>query len=215
MKNRIKKLIKKTIPNSLIVRHVTSSPRTILLTFDDGPHEEITPEVLSILDKYNARTIFFVVGKFVKNNALLLKEIKKRKHIIGNHSYEHFNRKMVSYNEYKKELQKCQAIIKRITGDKPSYYRPPMGLITLNGLILAKKYGMKTVLWSCDGGEWSNNIDKGADVIANQVLNLARDRSIVCLHDNNPKIIDVLEIILPALKLEGYDLANGINGLPK
>jgi len=70
------------------INHLSHKKR-VLLTFDDGPHPEYTPQILQILDKYQTKAVFFVIGKNAEKYPDLLKEIYQRGHIIANHSYSH------------------------------------------------------------------------------------------------------------------------------
>lgn len=212
MNKKFKNFIKKIIPNSILIRKLSNNKKKrLLLSFDDGPHEHITPQVLSLLEEFNAIAIFFVVGKFVKKHPNLLSEIKEKGHIIGNHTYNHPNRRIESYSEYFSELKKTQKIIHEIIGKKPKYFRPPMGKISLKGLFATKKVKMKTILWSSEGGEWGRYQHEDAITIAKRFLRTVKHRDIILFHDNNPKIIEILNIVLPELKRKDYDLVEAIN----
>jgi len=215
MNRYLKGVLKKVIPNSFIIRTLQTNRKAVLITFDDGPHETFTPQVLSLLDKYNTRAVFFVVGKYVKHNEHILREILKRKHMIANHSYEHPNRPMVSYAECRQEVSRCQDLIHRIVGERPKYFRPPMGIISINGLLAAKRFHLKTVIWSCEGGDWVDDEKPCAEKIADRVLGQVKPGDIICLHDNQPNIVRTLDKLLPALERKGYNLLEGIDALPK
>src|ERR1700758_5647633 len=72
------------------VRH-TDSPRELAITFDDGPNPAITPQLLSLLDRYQAKATFFVIGRFVRECPELTREIAGRGHVLGNHTETHPN----------------------------------------------------------------------------------------------------------------------------
>jgi peptidoglycan/xylan/chitin deacetylase (PgdA/CDA1 family) len=186
MKKTIKATIKKLIPNAVILRALEKyGHNSLALTFDDGPHPDLTPRVLDILEEYKVRAFFFVVGKFLEKYPNLLIDIRQRGHIIGNHTYEH-----------------------------PEKNYSPRGVVSLKSLWVAKTFKLKTVLWSCEGGEWDVNRTDDATTIANRLLTSLKPNDIVLLHDNNPKILNILEIILPSLKQNDIDLYNAINHLP-
>jgi peptidoglycan/xylan/chitin deacetylase (PgdA/CDA1 family) len=215
MKKTIKATIKKLIPNAVILRALEKyGHNSLALTFDDGPHPDLTPRVLDILEEYKVRAFFFVVGKFLEKYPNLLIDIRQRGHIIGNHTYEHPEKNYSSYFAYKMDVKKCQDKIYQITGEKALYFRPPRGVVSLKSLWVAKTFKLKTVLWSCEGGEWDVNRTDDATTIANRLLTSLKPNDIVLLHDNNPKILNILEIILPSLKQNDIDLYNAINHLP-
>jgi peptidoglycan/xylan/chitin deacetylase (PgdA/CDA1 family) len=214
MNKKIKNLLKRIIPNSVIIRKLNKSNNMLLLTFDDGPHAHITPQILNLLEKFEVRAIFFVIGEFVRKYPELLLEIKKRGHIIGNHTYGHPNFRIRSYSEYMTELIKTQNLIQELTGEKPKYFRPPMGVISFKGIFAAKKMKMKIVLWSCEGGEWGLYEQNDAKTIAKRLLRTVNYSDIILLHDNNLKVVEILNKILPMLKQKNYNMSAGVNYLP-
>lgn len=93
----------------------------VSLTFDDGPNPYWTIKVLDLLDKHNIKATFFVLGKWAKNNQEIIKEIKKRGHFIGNHSYSHSKDSVL----YPGDFEKAESIIYKIVGEPTRYVRPP------------------------------------------------------------------------------------------
>ena len=214
MLKTLKKIVKGFIPNTLMIyRLPKSASNSILFTFDDGPHETITPSILEILEGYQIQAMFFVVGRTVYRNPHLLELIKNKGHYIGNHSYEHHNGRFPSFPVYKKDILKCQALVKSIVGFEPCFFRPPRGRINPTTLLAVKSCGLKSVLWSNEGGEWSYRSTAAPTVIARALLETLTPRDVVMLHDNNPKVPKILELILPALKAKNFDLINGLGSL--
>lgn len=210
----VKDGIKTIIPDSLMVHRLPRQAQNcIALTFDDGPNEKITPLVLELLEEHRARAIFFVVGRFAINSPLLVKMIREKGHIIGNHTYTHTFDKMPSFLSYRKDIIRCQATIKRITGVEPTLYRSPRGIISPKTLISAKSLNLRTVLWSNEGGEWGNSKSEDYSSIATRLRNTLIPRDILLLHDNNPKVPKILDIILPALNARKIDLYGGVEYL--
>ena len=87
MRIRAPKFIRKLFPG--FIWNFPDEKEGIFLTFDDGPRPEVTPWVLDMLDKYNAKATFFCIGKNVELFPELFEEIKRRGHAVGNHSYSH------------------------------------------------------------------------------------------------------------------------------
>ena len=87
MKVKTPSLIRFLLPG--LVWEVKTEKKEIFLTFDDGPHPEITPKVLDILDKYKAKATFFCVGENVSKHPQTYAEILKRGHKTANHTYNH------------------------------------------------------------------------------------------------------------------------------
>ncbi|OFZ55793.1 MAG: hypothetical protein A3D92_13010, partial [Bacteroidetes bacterium RIFCSPHIGHO2_02_FULL_44_7] len=99
-----------------------------LLTFDDGPDPEITPEILDILKRHDIAALFFVIGYKADDHPDLVRRIQAEGHLLGNHSYDHnvfmslFTRKRL-----REDIGKAQESIEKITGKRPHYFRPPIG----------------------------------------------------------------------------------------
>ena len=93
-------LIKQLVPNSILHRHLPSKAGdSIALTFDDGPHPDLTPKILDMLEKHDARGCFFVVGKFAEEHSNLLEMIINRGHLLGNHTYDHPREGYTSFDQ--------------------------------------------------------------------------------------------------------------------
>ena len=199
------------VPSSLIIQKLKkNSVNSVLLTFDDGPDETITPLILERLETYGVRAIFFVVGRRAAKHPQLLRQIHANGHLIGNHSFDHPNDKPYHYHRYKHDLANCQNTIEIITGIKPSFFRPPRGLITPASLLASQRLALKITRWSVFGHEWDYAENDEAKIIGERLLGLINPRDIVCLHDDNTKVPQILDTILPALKSKNIDLYNGI-----
>lgn len=192
-----------------IVWEVKTEQKRMALTFDDGPAELYTEEILELLKLYNAKATFFVVGRKVNDNPALLKRAFDEGHEIGNHTYKHLmldNR--TSLQTLEKEIVETGDAIKQIIGYTPKLYRPPGGLYTDKSIEMTQKLGYTTILWSWhqDTNDWRH---PGVSKIANKVIKNAHNGDIVLLHDFNPgtnQTVEALKIILPALINEGYEL---------
>ncbi len=208
MKINLKDLIKGLLPNSLIPRKVKlENENSILFTFDDGPNKQITPQILSILDDYEVRAIFFLVGRFAKEHPEIVREIKRRGHFIGNHSFNHPNRRIFSYSENLAELTSTQELLLELTGEEPSFFRPPLGLVSPIGFFLSERMKLKTILWSYSTDEWGRRKGMDARTIASHATSSIRNGDIVLMHDDNEKSAEILKLILPKLKEAGFKFA--------
>lgn len=114
---------------------------TIYLTFDDGPHPEITPWVMQELDKYNAKATFFCVGDNVRKYPHIAQQVVDNGHSLGNHTYNHLNGWNTPNYTYLKNIALCDSYT------HSPLFRPPYGKIGLAQLLaVRKKY--KVVYWS-------------------------------------------------------------------
>ena len=207
-------VVKALIPPQIVRQQLPKrAENSILLTFDDGPHPDITPRVLNVLDKYKARALFFILGSRVDKVPELLKEIIERGHKIGNHTYSHQRWNNFSLKEYKEDIFKCQEKIFNITGERPEYFRPPYGQVTLPIIMVTKLCKMKCIRWSIEIGEYSYMKKATVDEMSNNLIKNIKHRDIVLTHDDHEQIPIVLENVLPKLIEKGLNLNNGVNYL--
>ncbi|SHH47259.1 polysaccharide deacetylase family protein [Tepidibacter thalassicus] len=196
----------KLMNNDELIWNGPRDKKIVALTFDDGPHPRITPKILDLLKKYNVKATFFVLGKHVHFYPEPLKRIKEEGHEIGNHTFSHIDVKNTSKKKIEEEFEKTQNEIFSVVGEKPSIFRPPFGFYNKIVKEIAKKYGVKIVLWSTDKDtkDWSN---PGVDKIVKTILNNIRNGDIILLHDyveGKSQTYEALKIILPKLKERGY-----------
>ncbi len=132
---------------------VNTASKDIFLTFDDGPHPEITPKVLNILNQFNAKASFFCVGENIFKFPYVFDEIVKQNHTVGNHTYNHLNGWKTANTKYFDNIEKCNNLV------KSGFFRPPYGKITPSQVSkLKKRY--KIVMWSALSYDFSNKISK-------------------------------------------------------
>jgi peptidoglycan/xylan/chitin deacetylase (PgdA/CDA1 family) len=138
-----------------------------------------------------------------------LREIKNRGHIIGNHSYNHPRHKP-KLKEYINEVYSCQETIQSIANVAATLFRPIRGEITVGSTLAARKLKLKQMLWSIEGGEWGFAKEASAEEIGYRLADEVKSGDIVLLHDNNPKVPAILEIVLPVLITKGFDLSSAV-----
>jgi peptidoglycan/xylan/chitin deacetylase (PgdA/CDA1 family) len=184
--------------------------RSILLTFDDGPHPEITPAILAHLERFGARAIFFVVGREAEKRPDLLREIMARGHRLGNHSYSHPNDHVLPFRAYRRDLIRCQETIANAVGSEPRVFRPPLGILSLASLTASRSLNLRCMLWSVEGGEWGDRRSEDSPAIAERLASTVAPSDIVLLHDNNPKVPEILDRLLPILAERGDSFDHGI-----
>ena len=215
----LKAAVKGLIPRWVVIRRLRqSTSRSILLTFDDGPHSEVTPAVLERLSAYDARAVFFVIGRRAKKLVPLLKRITASGHVIGNHSHLHRDRYVLpdlpqaSFVSYYRDCARCQRVV-AASGADARLFRPPGGRLTLTTMTVPKLLGLRCVTWSQEVKDWAFRHPDEARAGANQLLERVRPGDIVLLHDDNSNVIPMLDVMLPALRSRGYDLHNGVDRL--
>ena len=171
----------------------------IALTFDDGPgNGKSGDKILDILEKYNAKATFFMVG----NRAVEHPENVRRKAELGmelgNHSWDH---KKYDKKVKKDDIKKCSDAIKEITGQYPTGFRPPGGISTKLIEKECKNENMPLYLWDVDTQDWSL---LNASAIYKSVMKNVSDGDIVLMHEIYDTTADALKLIIPRLKKQGY-----------
>lgn len=207
---RLVSAIAKSIIPARLVRHRLnrSAGRAVLLTFDDGPWPGTTPQVLDVLDRWQARAVFFVVGARASLAPDLLLEIIKRGHRIGNHTFSHSV--MPSFRGCVAEISRCQETIGQITGCRPDLFRPPRGVLTLPLLRAAMHCKLRTIRWSLDSGEYSYLRYATPEERAEALVARTTARAIILSHDDAIQTPEMLAMALPQLVSRGFDLRSGV-----
>ena len=159
------------------------SPEHVALTFDDGPDPESTPAFLTELDRLGLRATFFMLGVNVEAHAGLAGEVAAAGHEVAVHGHQHRSQLFRSPREIREDLLRGIEAVAEATGQAPVWFRPPFGTLSAGGLMAAQRLGLRTVLWSAWGRDWT------ADATAAKVLaELERDLGpgvTVLLHDSD------------------------------
>lgn len=161
----------------------TGSPRTLALTFDDGPNPAITPALLDLLGRYRARATFFLIGRHVRACPALAAELVARGHAAGNHTDTHPNLLWCSPRRIREELTRCQDAVAQATGRQPRWMRPPYGFRGPQLAGIVRRGGWAGVaLWTRAAFDWKPQPPEPV------IRRLARARGgeILLLHDGDP-----------------------------
>jgi peptidoglycan-N-acetylglucosamine deacetylase len=184
--------------------------KVVLLTFDDGPKEaKLINSIMDMLDKHNAKAIFFVNGYRVKENPELLKLIQTRGGIIGNHSWDHITLKDKPYAVVKKQIEDVQKAVKDITGEAPRFFRPPFGAGGDVGKKVAAENGMLAMNWSVGSLDWEikeSDADKTKKLIGN-ITDQLHSGSNILMHEL-PWTAEALDTLLSTLESKGYSFVD-------
>ncbi|KWX74740.1 xylanase deacetylase [Paenibacillus riograndensis] len=187
-----------------------TNKKVVLLTFDDGPKEaDMINSLIDTLDKHHAKAIFFVNGYRVKEHPELLKLIKDRGGIIGNHSWDHIVLKDKPYAEVKKQIEDVQKIVKEVTGEAPHFFRPPHGAGGDVGKKIAAENGLLYMTWSVGSLDWEmkeKDTNKTAKLITN-VTDQLHSGSNILMHEL-PWTVEALDTLLTTLEGKGYSFAD-------
>ncbi len=189
----------------------------VALTFDDGPNEPYTSEILDILASYDIKATFFVIGKNVEFYPETARRIVDEGHVIGNHSYSHkANHALTDYGS--KDLQLAQEIIFNITGIRPYLYRSPHRKKSPSELHAVKDAGLIVVAWSVSATDQHVIAlfgNPSPEVFAREIVSKTNPGEIILLHDgygtphnttksNQSLTVKALPLIIEQLKAKGY-----------
>lgn len=198
------------IDSKVATMYIDPSKPMVALTFDDGPFPGITDRILDILEKYNVRATFFVCGWRYKDEAA--KDITKRALTlgceIGNHTYAHHDMATHTSTENLQSIKSNEETVFEFTGYNMHSIRPPGGHNAYEANSYAKKNNMAIVLWSQSGNVHEQDPSKIAQNVEKQIVNgkELQDGDIILLHDTKPYMVDAVEIIVPRLLEQGYQL---------
>lgn len=183
---------------NFIDNRIVDTDKLVALTFDDGPNYN-TNKVLDILDKYNIKATFFVLGRNINGNEDIIKRIHSSGHEIGNHMYSHQISTRLSDVRIKEEVNMTDKLVYDITGKYPNLVRPSYGIYNNR---IKRIIDRPIILWNIDTLDWKHHDSKR---IASKVFNNIKRGNIVLMHDIYSATANSLEIIIPRLLSEGYE----------
>ncbi len=174
-----------------VISRNSSANRCVALTFDDGPSPLSTPLLLTLLNQFDYKATFFVVGEKVTCHPDLTSEIIAAGHGIGNHSYRHDNFLMLkSTKQLSKDIRDTQEAIAKI-GIKPLLFRPPAGISNPRLKSILHHENLQTVSFSCRAWDRGN---RNINNLAGRLMGKIRPGDIVLLHDIAPDKKEDLQI---------------------
>ncbi len=155
----------------------------VALTFDDGPDPRSTPRFLDVLDELAVRATFFVLGESVVRYPRTTRDIAHRGHELAVHGWTHSRPWLPTVARDVREVTQAARAVRMATGSEPQWYRPPYGILTGGRWLAALRAGLRPVLWSAWGRDWS------ADATPRSVLATVRrdlrGGATVLLHDSD------------------------------
>ncbi|KAG9019780.1 Carbohydrate esterase 4 protein [Tulasnella sp. 427] len=187
-----------------------SAPKTVAITFDDGPYTWNT-DIVNTLAQYNAKATFFVNGNnyeciYTPENEQRLKTAYAAGHQIASHTWAHLDWTTLSSDKLTSEMTLTDTALVKILGVKPAFVRPPYGKYNEQSREVAAANGQSIVIWDFDSGDSVGESAKNSEQDYQKIAN-ANPPSILTLnhetYENTAKV--VLPYALDALKAKGYD----------
>jgi peptidoglycan-N-acetylglucosamine deacetylase len=130
-------------------------PNEYALTYDDGPNDACTEQLLEVLAKHKVRATFFLIGRFVRERRDLTRHIHAAGHLIGNHTMNHPKLLYCSHSRVREELASTSATIEDAIGEHVRYFRPPHGARRPDVLRTAAELGLAPVMWNVGSYDWT------------------------------------------------------------
>ncbi|MCI6271414.1 MAG: polysaccharide deacetylase family protein [Erysipelotrichaceae bacterium] len=176
----------------------------IALTFDDGPSKKYTLEILNKLNEYNAHATFFVLGNRIKGNEDIISAIVDSGSEVGGHSWDHQYLTKVDDEELDKQFNLVNDLVKQATNGRYSIktFRPPYGAVNDH---VKSKSPYPLIMWDVDTLDWKV---KNKDKVIKNILDNAKDGSIILMHDIHGTSKDAALEVIPMLVEQGYQLVS-------
>ncbi len=185
----------------LPVYNVATTDKVLSISFDAAWGVAHTEKILDILDQYNVKTTFFLVGFWVDKHPDMVKEIVARGHEIANHSNTHPHMAKLSESQIREELQLMSDKAEALIGKPTTLFRPPYGEYNDAVVRVSRAEGYECVQWNVDSLDWKN---KGTQDMIRQCTKNIQPGDIVLFHNDSKYILDALPTILKTYTEAGY-----------
>jgi peptidoglycan/xylan/chitin deacetylase (PgdA/CDA1 family) len=192
----------------MALRSLAGAPKSVWLTFDDGPHATHTAKILKVLEKRSIRATFFFIGRHALNEPGLVRDAFEAGHRIGNHSFTHPDLRTLGRSAIRDEIARTEDALGPYLG-REKLFRPPHGARNAEVDAVASELGYHTVLWSVSTRDWSESYQPDRWVRHGARLAWLWDESRILLHDNQQTTADHLDAFLDRL-----ERINGIRFMP-
>jgi peptidoglycan/xylan/chitin deacetylase (PgdA/CDA1 family) len=184
--------------------------RQLALTYDDGPNDPHTQELLDVLAKHSVRATFFLIGRYAKELPGTAGAIAQAGHVVGNHTFSHPLLTFKSEAEIRQELAQCRSALHDAVGEHSNLFRPPFGARRPAVLRVARELGLAPVMWNATGYDW--NAPPAAE-IERKVARQIHGGDVILLHDGGHKQMGVdrsqtvmaTDNLIARYKSEGYE----------
>lgn len=176
-----------------LIWRMNTPEKELFLTFDDGPIPQVTPWVLDMLSRFNAKASFFCVGQNMEKHPDILNRIKDEGHSIGSHTHHHISGWANNNLDYILDVRKASRIA------ESNLFRPPYGRLRPSQVRFLKHH-YKIVMWDVLSGDFDPDIS--SETCLNNIIKNTSQGSIIVLHDNI-KTFDKIKFVLPSI-LEHY-----------
>ena len=154
--------------------------RQLALSYDDGPNDPYTGQLLDVLAKHNAKATFFLIGQFAKQRPNIVRRVVEAGHSVGNHTWNHPNLIFCSAAETRRQIIDTQKAIEDACGVRPKLFRPPFGGRRPGTFAIAREQGLTPVMWGVTCYDWSATSNESIESKARDQI---RGGDVILLHD--------------------------------
>ena len=185
----------------LPIYNVDTQEKKIALTFDAAWGNEDTQQIIRILEEYQAKATFFIVGEWADRYPDDVRALAQAGHSIQNHSNTHPHMPKLSGDAIAGEITGCNQQLEQLCGKKPIYFRAPYGDYDNTTVSGAQSLNMQTIQWDVDSLDWKGLI---ASDIADRVVKKVQPGSIILCHNGAKHIVEALPLFIGPLQAQGY-----------
>lgn len=185
----------------LPVYNVDTEDKVLSISFDAAWGRANTEGILDILDQYEVKTTFFLVGFWAEKHPDLVAELVARGHEIGNHSATHPHMAQLTAPRIREELRQCSELVRSITGKPTTLFRPPYGEYNDSVVRVSREEGYECVQWNVDSLDWKNI---SAEDMVRRCTKNVNPGDIVLFHNDSKYILEALPQILEYYANAGY-----------
>jgi peptidoglycan/xylan/chitin deacetylase (PgdA/CDA1 family) len=180
--------------------------KQIAITFDDGPMENYTPQILDILKSFGVQAAFFCIGERAKENIQLLKRIHQEGHDIGSHSFSHsFWYDLLPANKMLSDLQKTHQLVLSELGITLKWFRPPYGVTNPNLRKAVSTMGYSTIGWSVRS---LDTVQKDSGKLFGKMKIKLKPGAVYLFHDTSQSTAEMLPMFLEFVKEQEYEVVS-------
>jgi peptidoglycan-N-acetylglucosamine deacetylase len=182
--------------------------RWVALTFDDGPHPEVTPRLLTALRSVNVPATFFLIGRRAERNPDLARRIQAEGHEVGNHTWDHRPLTVGACRSPERQIARTEEVLERLCPGSPRIFRPPFGAIGPGGRTALARHGLLPVYWSVVPADWD---PLPPEVVTERVLAGVHPGAVIVLHGGRPWHsggVKAVEGLVAALRERAYEIVS-------
>lgn len=196
--------------NDLNGKWLLEDSKNICLTFDEGYENGYTAQILDTLKAKNIKAVFFCTYDYVKDNPDLVNRMIKEGHIVGNHSYRHYNFTQIDIETARDEITILHDYVAEQFGYEMKYFRFPEGAFSEQTLALTKDLGYSSIFWSFAYADWDRENPPSNETAYEKITSSVHNGAILLLHAVCKSNADVLGDAIDNIIEQGYTFTTSI-----